>query len=140
MPLSVTIFGDPVPKARPRFSSKGGFRTYTPQKTKDYEKLIQKHLEGLIPNTIMQNMHLHVEAVFSRPKSMRSKKYPTGLIHKHTRPDIDNVIKAVMDALNVFIKDDSLIVSISAEKFYAELDGNPRTTITLSVLSQEGET
>ena len=134
MPIRVTILGTPVPKGRPRFSSRGGFRTYTPKKTKDYEKLIQEQLKNVIPSTIEQNMHLHVEAVFPRPKSMRSKKFSTGLIYKHTRPDIDNVVKAVMDALNLFIKDDSLIVSLSAQKFYAELDGQPRTTITISVL------
>lgn len=37
------------------------------------------------------------------------------------RPDIDNLVKAVTDALNgILWKDDSQIVSLSAEKRYGE--------------------
>ncbi len=50
----------------------------------------------------------------------------------HTvRPDIDNLLKFIMDALNiegVFYGDDSIICQIYAEKIY---DENPRTEITL---------
>jgi len=43
MKISLTIGGAPVPKGRPRFSSRGGFaKAYTPKSTSDYEKQVSK--------------------------------------------------------------------------------------------------
>ena len=41
MRVDLTILGEPMGKQRPRYSNYGGFvRTYTPQKTINYESLI----------------------------------------------------------------------------------------------------
>jgi Holliday junction resolvase RusA-like endonuclease len=49
---------------------------------------------------------------------------PTG------RPDLDNVIKSILDALNgVAYSDDSAVISVTAEKRYAE---NPRVDVMLT--------
>lgn len=46
------------------------------------------------------------------------------------RPDLDNLIKFVCDALNgVYFKDDSQIFNLSAKKLYT--DGTPRTEIVI---------
>lgn len=45
------------------------------------------------------------------------------------RPDLDNLVKTVCDALNgIAFEDDSALVQIVASKIYSE---NPRTEITL---------
>lgn len=45
--------------------------------------------------------------------------------YKHTRPDVDNSQKLLFDCMTDlgFWKDDSLVVSLIAEKFYADIPG-----------------
>lgn len=104
----------PISKGRPRFY---GGHAVTPPKTREYEKLIREEwTHG------MMNGPLHVTTVFTFkiPKSY-SKKKQAELIGKPktTKPDLDNLVKAVLDALNgVAFEDDSRICSISAVKLY----------------------
>ena len=44
-------------------------------------------------------IRVSIEAFFPRPKAMCAKKYPPGEIRKNTKPDADNLVKAVLDAL-----------------------------------------
>jgi len=49
-----------------------------------------------------------------------------------SKPDIDNLIKFVQDALNkIFYRDDSLICQVVGRKLYSE---KPRTEITIQTL------
>lgn len=46
--------------------------------------------------------------------------------HATTKPDIDNIIKAVLDGLNgVAFKDDKQVTSIKATKFYCSYNEPP---------------
>lgn len=131
--IQCTVLGQPVPKARPRFSSRSG-RAYTPKKTKDYEKKIGKVVRPMVKDKISGAVHVNLNVVFNRPKYMQTKKYQDGLILHTKRPDLDNVIKAVLDALNSVLDDDAQVSKITATKYYAEKQGNPRTEITISKL------
>lgn len=43
-----------------------------------------------------------------------------GTVRPSRKPDVDNVLKAVLDALNgVAYKDDSRVVHVAASKFYS---------------------
>lgn len=104
----------PIPKGRPRFY---GGHAVTPPKTREYEKLIREEwTHG------MMNGPLHVTTVFTFkvPKSYSKKKQAELIgMPKTTKPDLDNLVKAVLDALNgVAFEDDSRICSISAVKLY----------------------
>lgn len=45
------------------------------------------------------------------------------------KPDLDNLIKSILDPLNtIFFNDDKQVVSITAEKFYGEI---PRVDIEI---------
>lgn len=104
----------PIPKGRPRFY---GGHAVTPEKTRKYEKLIREEwTHG------MMNGPLHVTTVFTFkvPKSYSKKKHEELIGRpKTTKPDLDNLVKAVLDALNgVAFEDDSRICSISAVKIY----------------------
>ena len=44
-------------------------------------------------------VRVSIEAFFPRPKAMYAKKYPPGEVRKNTKPDADNLVKAVLDAL-----------------------------------------
>ena len=134
--IKLVIEGTPVGKGRPRVASRGSFaHAYTPKKTKNYEKLIQNNylsnytyedmLKGPIKAKLME--------YFPIPESLSKKKKEelSNNFEKHTKkPDIDNVIKTVFDALNnVAFEDDSNIVELTAKKLYSN---NPRIELTLS--------
>tara|TARA_R110000787_G_scaffold88873_1_gene188412 strand:- start:186 stop:620 length:435 start_codon:yes stop_codon:yes gene_type:complete len=135
--LKVIIPGEPVAKGRPRVVSAGGFaRAYTPQKTINWEGLagwyFQAQWKGAAPYT--EPVVLHVSAVKSRPKRLLRKKDPDGLILRPAKPDLDNVIKIVGDALEraAVLKNDIQIVEIHAYSYYAERDGAPRVEVALT--------
>tara|TARA_R100000734_G_C3318020_1_gene111727 strand:+ start:2100 stop:2384 length:285 start_codon:yes stop_codon:yes gene_type:complete len=71
---------------------------------------------------------LHVELTFvvKRPKKMRKGDR---IIHSK-RPDLDNMVKAVLDALP--IPDDAVVCSITAKKFYAATGEDPQIEVLVS--------
>ena len=119
---------EPVAKARPRFTRTG--HTYTPKKTNDYEESIRFAFMSQTCERMpiySKDVPLKVQALFAKsvPKSYTKKKreaclngdlLPTG------KADLDNYLKAVLDALNgLAFEDDSQIVMTTAEKIYAEV-------------------
>lgn len=65
------------------------------------------------------NTPLAVDITFfvKRPKTVRKRPYPS------VKPDLDNLIKMLLDACNKMIfTDDALICELSAKKIYAEED------------------
>ena len=139
MGVQFIMQGDPVPKGRPRFRICGGHvMTFTPPKTKDFEKSLA--MAYAAENHIMFDKELpldvYIEFGMPIPKGT-SKKHAAmmaGGQEKHIkRPDIDNLVKSVLDALNgVAWEDDSQIISISAHKHYAE---TPFVAIGIKVLT-----
>lgn len=118
--------GEPIGKGRPRFYNG---RAVTPPKTRKYEEEIRLSFlqasKGKLPMYEKEKaLSLHLEFRFEIPKSYTKKKREQCLKGelKHTkRPDIDNLIKAVLDALNGYLfEDDSQVMKITAVKKYAE--------------------
>lgn len=135
---SWTIPGPPVGKGRPRLSTRGGFaRAYTPPKT--------AHWEGFAFSVLRQGWgdhppidapcRLRVVAVGERPKSLQRKKDPPGRMVRTTKPDGDNVLKCVGDALKLagVVRDDVLIWSWHCESMYAAKGEGPCVEVTLEV-------
>lgn len=123
--FNITIPITPVPKARPRFTRYG--HTYTPKKTADYEKAIAEYWRQAT-NGFMYDKEqaLIVNLVFGIPIPKSTSKSKTELMANGTirplkKPDVDNLAKAVMDALNdVAWVDDSQVVRVSIYKEYAK--------------------
>ena len=105
----------PIPKGRPRFY---GGHAVTPEKTRKYEKLIRDSWT----HGIIDSEHIYVDMLFKMPipQSYSKKKQAALVDAPHAKkPDLDNLVKAVLDALNgVAFEDDSRICSISAVKLY----------------------
>lgn len=102
----------PVAKERPRLSRYG---TYTPARTKEFERQVQLHARRMFTD-LMLEVPLRVDIEFHLPKPKRTKfgYWPA------VRPDLDNFIKAILDALNGIVwKDDALICSLFCTKVYA---------------------
>lgn len=116
---------DPVPKGRPRFTRSG--MAYTPAKSRAFETELSymaraqyrgKPLEGAL--------QVHIRCQMIKPKTVR-REYPS------VKPDGDNFLKAISDALNgVLWVDDAQIVDLSISKRYG-----PKGKITVSVIKIE---
>lgn len=75
---------------------------------------------------------MRIEAVFPRPKGKVWKTKRMASYPQCSKPDIDNVGKAVMDALNgVAYRDDSQVWLLTVTKRVAAGDEQPRTEIEL---------
>lgn len=132
----LTIDGAPVAKGRPRL---GRYGTYTPKKTQEYEEYVKMCWVAKYGSIQPSEQPLEMNIVFYMPiPKSYSKKQRAEMLNgriKHTKkPDIDNLIKSVLDALNgLAYADDSQIIKVTAVKRYAET-GSTELTI------KEGET
>lgn len=111
----------PVGKGRPRVTRYG---TYTPKKTRAYEDHVRKCWIKLGENQAPNNTPLFacIRAYFPIPKSYskRLKESLPGAPYTK-KPDADNIVKAVLDALNgVAYEDDSKVCSIFCSRHYTE--------------------
>lgn len=121
------VIGAPVGKGRPKFARRGNFvQAYTPTKTKDYEALVQDAAKSAMgeKSPCSQAVHMNVEIYVTPPVSWSKKKRTAaleGVVRPTTKPDIDNVIKGIFDAINdIVFLDDKQVVSLSVMKSYAE--------------------
>lgn len=135
----------PKPLPRPRVTRRGVFY---PKSYKDWRHKIQDMLvENLKERGFSETqsplydrafpLMIDYTFVFKRPKYMHSDRYPKIRIHHTKRPDLDNCIKSVNDALvgaKVLI-DDSIIVGTTATKMYAAVGEEPSVSIQVSFIS-----
>ena len=126
-PIEFTVFGEPQGKARPRFTRMG--RAYTPKKTADYEKYIQEVFMDCYPRwnkPLETDLKITVIAFFEPAESYSKRKKADcleGLIRPHKKPDVDNIAKAVLDALNGLVYvDDKQITDLRVRKRYATVE------------------
>jgi len=120
-----SIPGKPTPKARAR-TTKAGV-TFTPKPTQLAEgKVLECYLAAYPDAPPYEGaVELSVMVYFSIPPSWSKKKAAAAKDAPHvSRPDLDNIIKMVTDALNgVAFKDDSQISYITAMKNYGTKEG-----------------
>ena len=137
MKITFTIYAEPVPKARARtfYNAKAGrVMSYTPKKTTGFEQLISAEAAKHRPKSglIMTGVFIEIKIFKSIPKSMSKKKRvlaEAGDLRPTTRPDIDNYMKSVFDALNKIIwLDDSQVVGCLVGKFFST---TPRTEVII---------
>lgn len=124
MTCDFEVEGKPVGKGRPRFKRMGNFvQTYTPEKTADYEKLVRLRFQNAGGAITDKPVRVEIVAFFEPPKSARKKDWAVmlaNLILPTKKPDIDNIAKIILDALNkIAYVDDAQVIELSAIKRYA---------------------
>jgi Holliday junction resolvase len=126
MEFKTLIEIDPVAKQRPRYAKNGIF--YTPKETKTFEKEIKEHCKKFLN---LNRLRCLLNAIFI----LCSKKSQTVKRHHHTvRPDIDNLLKSVLDGMNgIIYEDDCQIVILNAIKKYID-EGESRIYIEIQDL------
>jgi len=125
------INGTPIPKGRPRAAVRGTHTIlYTPNRTKEYEDHVAEVASMNIPKTgvilgpIAISLTFHMKA---------PKKYAKKMETPHvTRPDVDNLAKAILDGLEgVMYKNDAQVTTLYAHKCYGD---KPRVGVSISEL------
>jgi Holliday junction resolvase RusA-like endonuclease len=125
--ISLDILGNPVPQGRPRFARVGKFsRAYDPKESGEWKDNIRAQAIAYInrqyPKWELLKGPLVLQCVFrlTRPASVSEKKRP----HPIVKPDLDNLLKSVKDAMKgILWIDDSQVVEIKAAKVYASRPG-----------------
>ena len=131
--FELILDGEPIGKGRPRFS-RGTGHAYTPEKTARFEERLAWAAQSKMDRKplLEGELNMVVHAYFSIPKSKPQKWKTDALawkIRPTKKPDIDNIIKGVADALNkVVYVDDTQIVVLTAMKFYSD---RPRIEICI---------
>lgn len=128
--MKITIPGEPRGKQRPRFNKKTG-TTYTPSETTQYEKMVKMIARATYHHEPIEGaIRVRIQSMYRIPPSAsqdRKKRMQLGLILPEVKPDVDNVAKIILDALNgVVYKDDKQVVELITRKFY---DTNPRVIV-----------
>lgn len=126
------VAGEVIGKGRPRFTRQG--RTYTPKKTLDYERAIKRKCSYLSKKSLRIKICAYLEVAGSHSKVKKSKML-MNLLQCTKKPDVDNIVKVVLDALNkVAYQDDTQVVELVAIKRWSN------TSKLKIVIEEIGET
>lgn len=132
--------GKPVGAARARVvrNKAGGVHAYTPSKTVHFEHMVTTLARDALAWTgedcrITGPVEVVIVAYFPRPKSRRRALDPAGYLHHTSRPDADNIAKAVLDGLRHVMGDDSQVCCLSVRKCIAtkHAPDEQRTSVTI---------
>ncbi len=135
--IRLVLSGQPEGKKRPKF---GKGRVWTPKETQLAEGNIIRRWEEAGEPRMPDDAALRIEVVLyiARPATHRKRDgslSAEGLRHprpENKKPDVDNALKLVMDALNQrAYKDDVRVVEALVERHWAEW---PATKIKISTL------
>ena len=134
MPLSFSVPGSPIPQPRPRVSTRGGFaRAYVPAKhpVHRYRASVAEAAKAAGAAVSEDAVAVELTFLFERPASHKTKKGLKRDAPTLPREDVDNLAKAVLDALTDAGAwgDDSQVVALTVRKKWSWI---PHTLITIS--------
>ncbi|WP_252227100.1 RusA family crossover junction endodeoxyribonuclease [Caldicoprobacter algeriensis] len=130
--ITLIIPGKPLGKQRPRVLKNG--ITYTPAQTVNYETYIKQLFatEYKRHEPFRGPVKMQITAYFPIPQSVSEAKktlMARGNIRPTKKPDVDNIIKIICDALNgLAYQDDKQIVECTVEKYYST---TPQVQVTI---------
>lgn len=121
--------GAVIGKGRPRIGKVGNHaRMFTPEKTVNYEGLVGFHAfhamdREMLTGPVQVNLLIGVQIPASWSKKKQAQAL-AGTIYPTSKPDLDNSIKSVFDAMNgVVYRDDAQVVTTVTKKRYREAPG-----------------
>ena len=136
--IKITVPGQPIAQQRPRFS-KANFKVFDPNREDKIE--IREKIRSKAPKKPFEGgVYLTLNFYTQRPlqhfvgKKTDNKLRPEAPLWKVSRPDIDNLVKFIMDVLDEFILDDSQICKLITTKKYSV---KPKTVIEIGELEDD---
>lgn len=138
--IKFTVLGEPVAQGRPRATTiNGQVRMYDPKKSNDFKKYVRLVASQYAPKQLLEGP-LSMTVIVYRPslKSFSKKKAQeaeAGILRPITKPDVDNYVKGIKDALKQVIwKDDSQVVDLRVSKYYSQ---KPRIEVEIEALEDQ---
>ena len=130
MSFEVRIPGPPIGKGRPRATVRGGHvRTYTPKRTAQWEARAAVVISDAWGNGAPLDGAVAVEiiALFPRPGRLVWKRKPMPREPHISSPDVDNIVKAVLDATEKagVVRNDRIVFAVRVEKWYCSGEESP---------------
>jgi len=120
--ISLTIPGNPVGKQRARVCRTG--HAFTPAKTVNYEALVKQTFAAKYPDFVpMPGPVRMILSIYLMPSKEMQRKIKKSIarIYPIIKPDTDNIIKIMADALSgLAFVNDKQIISVYAEKKYSQ--------------------
>lgn len=133
--IKLIINKTPQPQSRPRFTARGRYvHAYENKKITMYKRMVAATYQSYFGAVKPTEKAIAVDVVFYRPvqksiSKIERQRRLTGKSLPAIKPDIDNYVKAILDALNgVAFRDDKQIISLNAKKLYSD---KPRTEIEI---------
>jgi len=121
MNIHLTIPGPPVGKQRARVCRSG--HAFTPAKTVNYEALVKQTFAAKYPDFMpMSGPVRMILSIYIMPSKETQRKIKKSIarVYPIIKPDADNILKIVADALSgLAFVDDKQIISVYAEKKYS---------------------
>lgn len=113
-----------TPQGAVRMTQRGKWTSLPAQRYLNYKKEIAWEAKQHIREPIETAVRVKLGFIYPIPGSwskVRRQRAMDNLILPKVKPDIDNVIKGVFDALNgIAWKDDNLVVNVEASKRYGK--------------------
>jgi len=136
--MKIIINEEPKSQSRPRFNSytkkayeKEDITNYKKKVSYAAKQVIKKPIEKGIPLKIEVSFYMKTPKVISNVKKNASN-IDNELIRVTKKPDIDNLLKAILDGLNgIAFDDDNQITDVILKKRYSF---DPRTEILITEL------
>jgi len=124
--MRIVVYGNPTPKGRPKVAIRGKFASvYTPKETREAEDSFIAQAIKSKPETPLEGP-LSVSISFFK---LKPKSYSKKIVHWDKKPDLDNLAKLVLDAMNkIFYQDDAQIVELTCRKGFSD---RPRTEVEI---------
>ena len=137
--MTFTIEGQAVPQGRPRFTRYG--HAYDPEKSRDYKEqvalaasLAMRGQDVFAKGTPLKCVITIWQKMPARFTKKQKELAEAEILRPTTKPDADNLAKAITDAMNgVVYADDAQIVELNCGKFYG---AEPRVMVTVDLADE----
>ena len=137
MTIAFEVTGIPKGQPRPKAFSRGGHAAvYDPGTAGEWKALVAAAGEAQRPESpLSEPLFVALEFIMPRPKSV-PRRLGSGRRPHTSRPDLDNLAKAVLDALTQagWWCDDDQICGLDASKWIAAEGERPGVCIEVSVV------
>lgn len=139
------VYGEPIAQPRPTADGRGKFVRMIAAKSgspvipfkAEISLRVRRAMANLKLIPASGPVFLELDLVWQRNKK-DVKNNPTRRLWKATRPDCDNVAKAVLDALTgVLFVDDNQIVGLAVRKYFGAIGESAHVRIGLTALIRE---
>jgi Holliday junction resolvase RusA-like endonuclease len=112
-----SLFVDGIPKAQPRPRRTASGHFYNPDSADAWKEIVRMTFKSFHRPPITNLIRLRLSFFLPRPKAMKGE----AAVPHGKKPDIDNLLKATMDAMTAagVWKDDALVQATEMSKWYA---------------------